>query len=377
MLTGQFFQGRAFDLLLKKVKTATVLSKPKRPQTPKPPFSYKSIDLSFENKDRSIKYGGTLTLPDTSGIKKYPAVILISGSGPQDRDETIFGHKPFAIIADELSKKGFAVLRLDDRGTGKTTGNHAIANSADFANDTEAALDYLLQNKFIDVAHVGLIGHSEGGQIAPMVAAKRKEIKFIVLLAGPGIPGLDLLTEQNVAIVKSSGVDAAVAEQYGLLFKKLSSAIIASKDSAAAVENGITVLQNWQVPDSVKTLFKVDKAAGRKTYMKEMVAALYNPWFRYFLQYDPADNLKKLSCAVLALNGSKDLQVLPASNLEGIKKALQQSKTSNYEIKEIPQLNHLFQTCRQCSLDEYSTLEESFSPVALEIMSTWLLKQVK
>lgn len=377
MIKGEFIQGQSFPLSLKKVEKASSVSKPKRPQTPVPPYPYKSIDVNFGNREKTLSFGGTLTLPDTIAGKKYPAVILISGSGPQDRDGTLFGHKPFAVIADHLTKKGFAVLRVDDRGVGKSTGNRASATSADFANDTEAAIDYLKTNRFINTVKIGLIGHSEGGMIAPLVASRRKDISFIVLLAGPGIPCIDLLTEQNVAIYKSTELSAATADAYGPMFKKLAKAMIMSKDSAAAVANGIKVLKEWKAPDSVKTIFKVATPETAGSFTKAMVEQLYNPWFKYFVSYDPAPVLKKLSCAVLALNGSKDLQVLPASNLAGIENALKKSKTKNYEVKEIPQLNHLFQTCNSCGLNEYATLEETFSPVALDIITTWLLQQVK
>lgn len=377
IIQGNFIQGQAFDLLLKKVEKPTTVTKPKRPQTPSPPFTYKSIEVSFSNKDLSLKFGGTLTLPDTAGSKKYPAIILITGSGGQDRDETILGHKPFAVIADHLTKRGFAVLRVDDRGVGKSTGNHHLATSADFANDTESALDYLLHNKFIDTKNIGLIGHSEGGQIAPMVAAKRKEVKFIILLAGPGIPCADLMAEQNVAIFKSKGLNPSTAEQYGPLFKKFVLSVVSSKDSVSAFANGLTVVQNWEAADSVKAIFKVATESERFSFVKTMVTELYNPWFRYFIKYDPAPVLKKLNCAVLALNGSEDIQVLPRTNLAGIRNALQQSRTKNFEIKELPGLNHLFQTCNKCNLEEYATLEESFSPAALDIITEWLLKQAK
>lgn len=376
-ISGNFEQGGTIPLQLKKVAKPTPIEKVKRPQTPKPPFAYKSIDLRFANKDQSLQLGGTLTIPDTVAGKKYPAVILITGSGAQDRDETMFGHKPFAVIADHLTKQGFAVLRVDDRGVGKSTGNHALATSADFADDTEAAMDYLQTNPFIDADKIGLIGHSEGGMIAPMLAYKRKDIKYIVLLAGPGIPCIDLMAEQNVAIFKSNGLNVATADTYGPLFKKLVKTIITSKDSAAAVVNGTKVLEEWAVPDSVKAVFKVATSKDAGSFAKAMADQLYNPWFKYFLSYDPAPVLKKLSCAVLALNGSKDIQVLPASNLAGIENALKKSKTKNYEVKLIPQVNHLFQTCNSCGLDEYATLEETFSPAVLDIITGWLLKQVK
>ncbi len=377
IIEGEFKQGVPFPLQLKKVERASVISKPKRPQTPKPPYSYKSIDVTFSNKDNSLLFGATLTLPDTIAGKKYPAVVLISGSGPQDRDETIFGHKPFAVIADYLTKKGFAVLRVDDRGVAKSTGNFAKATSADFANDTEAALDYLKQHANIDSKKVGLIGHSEGGQIAPMVAAKRKDVKFIVLLAGPGIKGIDILTTQNVAIFKSNGMSATAAEAYGGLYKPLIQSIINAPDSATGVSNAKKVLREWKGDDSLKQLFKIATEADQAAFAETMASQVYNPWFRYFVSYDPAPALKKLKCAVLAINGSKDLQVLPAENLAGIKKALQKSKSKNYEVVEIANLNHLFQTCNTCTLDEYANLEESFSPEALEIINNWLQAQVK
>lgn len=376
-IEGEFIQGAPFALTLKKVEKASLVSKPQRPQTPKPPYAYKSIEVNFGNKEKSISFAGTLTLPDTAAGKKYPAVILISGSGPQDRDETIFGHKPFAVIADYLTKKGFAVLRVDDRGVAKSTGNFSTATSADFTNDTEAALDFLKQHSNIDIKNLGLIGHSEGGQIAPMLAAKRKDVKFIVLLAGPGIKGIDILTTQNVAIFKSNGMSAAVAEAYGALYKPLIQSIVNAPDSVTAISNAQKIVKEWKVEDSVKQLFKVATEKDQVAFIDGMVAQVYTPWFRYFTNYDPESSLKKLSCAVLAINGSKDLQVLPAENLAGIKKALQKSKTKNYEIKEIPQLNHLFQTCKTCTLDEYATLEESFSPAVLEVMNNWLQQQVK
>jgi pimeloyl-ACP methyl ester carboxylesterase len=376
-LEGNFVQGMNIPLQLKKVERATPVEKVKRPQTPRPPFPYKSTDITFLNKKASIQLAGTLSLPDTTQGKKYPALVLISGSGPQDRDETILGHKPFAVIADHFTRKGFAVLRYDDRGTSRSGGDHSIATSADFADDTRAAVDYLKGHSFIDQKKIGLIGHSEGGMIAPMVASVSKDIKWIILLAGPGIPCIDLLTEQNVAILSSSGINAAVSEAYGPMFKTLVTDIIFSKDSAEAVQKGITVLEGWKVADSVKAIFKVSNPSEREVFAKAMVDQLYSPWFKYFLSYDPAPVLQKLSCDVLALNGSRDIQVLTQSNLYGIKSALKKSRSKNYEVKEIDQLNHLFQTCRQCTLNEYGEIEESFSPVALEIMSDWLLKQVQ
>ncbi|MFT3979104.1 MAG: alpha/beta fold hydrolase [Ferruginibacter sp.] len=375
-LSGEFVQGKAFPMQLKKVVKASAVEKPKRPQTPRAPFPYKSMDISFANKNNSIRFGGTLTVPDTSDGKKYPAVILITGSGAQDRDETMMGHKPFAVIADYLSRNGIAVLRVDDRGVGKTTGNPAMSTSQDFADDKEAALDYLEKNKWIDPKRIGLIGHSEGGMIAPLLAAKRKDIKAIVLLAGPGINGAELLAKQNVAIFRSNGVDAAAADAYGIMFKEMINRIIRAKDSAAALAAATAVLEKWNVDPATKKLFKVDTKENRTTFAGEMVDELYSPWFKYFLAYEPAPALKKLSCNVLALNGSRDIQVLPQPNLAGIENALKKSRSKSYEVKEVPGLNHLFQACNACTLDEYAKLEESFSPQVLSIINDWLQKNL-
>lgn len=376
-IEGEFTQGRPFPLKLKKVEKASSVSKPKRPQTPRPPFPYKNVEVSFSNKHNTIQFGGTLSLPDTAGGTKYPAVILISGSGAQDRDETILGHKPFAVIADYLTRQGFAVLRVDDRGVGKTTGDHSIATSADFADDKEAALDYLQSNKWIDKNRIGLIGHSEGGMIAPLLAAKRPDVKAIVLLAGPGIKGSRLLTEQVVAIFKSNGTNAAMTDAYGKLYEKIINAIGTAKDSSAAFSNTVQLSTRWNADDSTKKLFKVYSREEIDLNAKEMVEELYSPWFRYFLTYEPSAALKKLRCDVLALNGSKDIQVLPQSNMEGIQKALAGGRARSYEIKEVEGVNHLFQSCKTCTTGEYDTLEESFSPAVLEIMSNWLLQKLK
>jgi pimeloyl-ACP methyl ester carboxylesterase len=372
-LSGYFVQGASIPFTLKKVQKSSPTLKIKRPQTPVPPFAYKSIEVIFKNNRDGISLAGTLTLPDT-GSNKYPALVLISGSGAQDRDETILGHKPFAVLADHLTKKGFAVLRVDDRGVGRSTGKHAAATSADFAEDTRAAVNFLKTNKFINAGRIGLIGHSEGGMIAPMVAASSKDITAIVLLAGPGIPCLDLMAEQNIAILLANGSEASAAEAYGELFKKITSSIIRSPTKEEAIARAVKVLKGWEVPLATKQIFEVADSTQQYAFASAMVGQVYNPWFKYFLEYDPAPALRKLSCSVLALNGSRDIQVLPVSNLAGIKTALKKSKSKQYEVKEMPQLNHLFQTCTTCTVDEYAKLEESFSPAALEMISNWLLQ---
>lgn len=376
LLVGKFVQGMSFPLQLKKVEAPSAITKAKRPQTPKPPFAYQSRDISFKNSDGSISYGGTLTLPNADEGKKFSAVLLISGSGAQDRDETILGHKPFAVIADYLTSNGIAVLRVDDRGVGKTGGNPATATSADFADDAEAAVNFLQTQPNIDAARIGLIGHSEGGMIAPLLASRRRDIKAIVLLAGPGITGADLLTEQNVAIYQSGGMPAAAAEAYGKIFVRVINAIVTAKDSASALSATQTIVSNWQEPDSVKAMFELADTAGQRKYSETMLSQIGSPWMKYFLQYNPVPALKSLRCHVLALNGSKDVQVLPKSNLAGIEAALKKSRAKSFEVMEIPGLNHLFQTCNTCTLDEYQKLEETFSPDALQVMLNWLRRKL-
>ncbi len=377
-INGIFTQGSDLPLPLKKVAAVSTL---KRPQAPKPPFPYQEEEVAFENKSAGIKLAGTLTypkpLPGVDYVKAptYPAVILITGSGPQDRDETVFGHKPFAVIADDLTKKGFAVLRYDERGVGKSTGKFQESTTADFANDTEAAIDFLKSQPQIDTAHIGLIGHSEGGMIAPMLAAQRKDIAFIVMLAGPSTPAPELMREQVEAVMLSQGEDSSSAAIGGSFFKEMAKAINSSKDTGTIFSNALAIANEWakQQPDSILTMMNMENVVERAVAVREQLKPMMTTWFRYFLSIDPAVYLSKLSCKVLALNGDKDIQVLAPSNLKGIKTALQKSKSTQYDIISLPGLNHLFQSCKTCTAAEYGELEETISPVVLQKMGDWLL----
>jgi pimeloyl-ACP methyl ester carboxylesterase len=308
---------------------------------------------------------------------KYPVVVLISGSGPQDRDETLFNHKPFAVIADNLSRLGFAVLRVDDRGVAKTSGKFSTATSADFADDVEAGIEYLKTHPNVDTTRIGLIGHSEGGMIAPMVASRRKDIKFIVLLAGPGIPIVQLMAEQAEAVAKSSGSTPAFARAGAQLYTLAATEVNKKLDSVSTFNNMRSSLEAWiiQQPANVITGLHLTSSAEKEAFMHAQLNSLQSPWFKYFLAFDPTPYLQKLRCSVLALNGAKDIQVLPTSNLAGILAALKKSHSKSYEVKEVPGLNHLFQTCNSCTAKEYGELEETFSPMALKMMDDWLLKQ--
>ena len=378
-INGVFTQGADIPLPLKKVVAVSALN---RPQLPKSPFSYNAAEVIFENKVANVKLAGTLTYPkpldgvDYVKAPTYPAVILISGSGPQDRDETIFGHKPFAVIADDLTKKGFAVLRFDERGVGKSTGNFSLSTTADFATDVEAAFDFLKTQAQIDTAHVGLIGHSEGGIIAPMLAAKRKDIAFVVMLAGPGLSIVQLMQEQISAVMLSEGQSATAAAAGASFYGVMAKAVNSSKDTGVIFKNALQNANEWakQQPDSILEVMNFKKGEDRAEAIRTQLKAMMTPWFRHFLSIHPSDYLTKLNCPVLALNGDKDIQVIAPSNLNAIKTALKKSKSSQYNIVSLPGLNHLLQTCTKCNVPEYGELEETIAPIVLQTMGDWLLQ---
>jgi uncharacterized protein len=383
---GFWFQGPgSLPLSITKTSETAVVKEHKRPQTPKPPFPYNSDDVVYMNADKSLQYGATLTYPKTDSInlsanaKTYPAVLLITGSGQQDRDENLFDHKPFAIIADYLTRNGFAVLRVDDQGIGKSTGNFGQATTADFAKDVEASLDFLEKQSMVNKEKIGLIGHSEGGMIAPMVADERKEIEFIVLLAGPGIPIIDLMQQQMEAVSLSEGSSPAEAKAGGQLMHIVWEEAVKNEDSATTVKNIRMKIDTWSKTLDTGTLAKIKKnnTSAINSQIAQAMSLLNGKWYKYFISFNPQPYLQKLNCKVLALNGSKDVQVVAEPNLNGIRSSLKKSKSPEYEVIEIPGLNHLFQTCIKCSPSEYNDLEESFSPKALDIMGNWLQKNVQ
>lgn len=374
-LDGTFKQGAEFPLVLKKTTGAQVARK--RPQEPKPPFPYKSEDVEYDNASRTLHYGATITIPEGKG--PFPAALLITGSGPQNRDEEIMGHKTFAVLADALTRNGFVVLRVDDRGVGKSTGQFKDATSADFADDARASLQYLLSRPEVNKKKTGLIGHSEGGMIAPMLAASNKDIDFIILLAGPGIKIDSLMAEQNRAIFRQSAVSERSIDAYIAMYRAAYKVILSASDTAGVGARIKNQLSQWasHTDSSVLKELKLNSPESRDKIANAMVEDLQGKWYRYFMSFDPAPYLEALRCKVLALNGGKDIQVIPGSNLTGIESALKKSRSKTYTVKELPGLNHLFQTCKTCTVAEYGQLEETFSPVALEEINNWLNKNVK
>ncbi len=369
-IVGTWHQsGMSIPLVLNKTKKVELA---KRPQTPKGPFPYKSENVKFKNKKAGITLAGTLTIPDTGS--SFPAVLLISGSGPQDRNETIFGHKPFLVIADYLTRRGIAVLRVDDRGVGGSTGNFAEATTKDFASDALAEVEYLKTRKEINPQKIGLIGHSEGGLIAPMVAVESPDIAFIVLMAAPGLTGEQILYKQSALIAKVNGATEKEISKELNLMKKLYSIVKKVKDNTAASKELHKIYESYYESPGGK---KKKESNNYTQIINQQIKVLTSPWFRYFLTYNPVPTLEKVKCPVLALDGGKDLQVPPKEDLQIIKKSLEKGGNKNFEIKEFPNLNHLFQPAKTGSPLEYSKIEETISPSVLKTISNWILKIVK
>lgn len=374
-LNGTWYQGgMQFPLNMERGEAPA----PPRPQTPKPPFDYVVEDVVYTNADKSVTLGGTITRPNGTG--KYPAVILITGSGQQDRDETLFSHKPFWVIADHLTKNGFAVLRVDDRGMGKSKGEVENATSVDFANDVTTSLNYLKTRPDIDLKKIGLLGHSEGGMIAPIAAAKTKDVAFMVLLAGPAVRGDEVLNEQRVAIMKASGIDATVVHEIDIISRKITGIIIDSKTKEEALSKAEEETMQWasSASSDAKAVLNIASDDQAKTYAAQTVSQMYVPWVRYFLQFDPVPVLAKTKIPVLAIFGEKDIQVLPKQNLEPMKRALAKSrKPSDFSVVEIKGVNHLFQKCNSCAVAEYGGLTETMSEETLRTITDWLKVAVK
>ncbi|MDR1347202.1 MAG: alpha/beta fold hydrolase [Prevotellaceae bacterium] len=335
------------------------------------PETYYSEDVTFANEKEDFTLAGTLTMPSGEGV--FPAVVLISGSGAQNRNEEIMGHKPFLVLADHLTRNGIAVLRFDDRGFGESEGYNPDATTENFADDAEAAVKYLLSRNDIDKTKIGLIGHSEGGIIAPMLAAKSNDVAFIVMLAGPGIQGKDLLLLQNALIAKSMGASDSVVEQSSALNKQLYEMVCSIDDKKELEEKVTETVKQYllEIPAVLKN-GKTDEEL-----IAGMIKEINSPWITYFLRYDPAPALERVKCHVLALNGSKDLQVPSQINLDAIKTALAKGENSDFTVKELDGLNHLFQECNTGMITEYAIIKQTFSPTALNEISDWILDRVK
>jgi uncharacterized protein len=359
VLDGTWTQsGRAFPLEL--TRNEGELPEARRPQEPTEPLPYAVEDVAFANLAAGIELAGTLTLP--AGPGPHPAAILISGSGPQDRNEQVFGHRPFLVLADHLTRLGIVVLRYDDRGWGESGGSYAEATTADFATDAEAALHYLEGREEVDAGRIGLIGHSEGGVIAPLVATQTDAVAYVVMIAGPGVRADSLLLLQAEALNRASGATQEQIAANRELQKQLFAVAISAATEA-------------ELDAEVRQIFAKLAPGVTGAALDAQVASVTSPWMRWFLAYDPAPVLRELLIPTLAVNGSNDLQVLAEPNLSAIEAALTAAGNPDFTIVELEGLNHLLQTSDTGLVTEYSRIEETIAPLALETIGDWIVRR--
>ncbi len=366
---GKFLQGgQTIPIEMKKVASPTLV---RRPQEPKPPFSYRVEEVNYQSNAVDVTLAGTLTLPKGKG--PFPAALMITGSGAQNRDEEIFQHKPFWVIADFLTQHGIAVLRVDDRGVGGSTAgsNPSAATSFDFADDVEAGIAFLAARDEIANDRIGLIGHSEGGVIAPIVAAHNDQVAFIVLLAGTGIRGAELLELQSEWIQRASGVAEDEITEALKVHRALMAVLLDESLTPDIVESQMRVLI------AADPKFAAASEEDQATGMAQALAQLNNPWMTAFVRHDPAPTLVHVRCPVLAVNGELDLQVPCQANLDAIAAALKKGGNPDVTVQAFPQLNHLFQHSETGLVSEYGTLEETFAPEVLVTIADWITRRFR
>ncbi len=362
-IEGNWIQGGSTPLVMKRVDKIPELN---RPQTPKKPHPYREEEVAYENAKANIRIAGTLTIPGGKG--PFPAVLLIAGSGPADRDESILGHKPFLVLADHLTRQGIAVLRVDKRGCGKTTGTLRGSGMEDFASDALASVKYLKSRPEVDAKRIGLVGHSEGGSVAPMVAVQTPAVSYLVLLGAQGIPFHDLLVMQDGTEAKAAGKTEEQVELIRGFSRRFYTLVLQSQD-ASQIERETKALYDT-LTDAEKKALDWPNLGGTQS-----LSWALRPGTREALRFDVRPYLRQVRCPVLALNGGKDSQVPPKENLGGIERELKAGGNSRYTIRELPGLNHLFQTCGTGAFSEYVKIEETMSALALRAISDWITAQ--
>jgi pimeloyl-ACP methyl ester carboxylesterase len=342
---------------------------PKRPQEPKPPFPYRTEEVRIPHLKERFELAGTLTIPE--GKPPFPAIVFFTGSGAQNRDQEVFGHKPFLVLADYLTRAGYATLRMDDRGVGGSGGDMRTATTLDFADDALAGVRYLQKRKEIDRKRIGLLGHSEGALVCAIAAAKApREVAFLIMLAGTGVPGEQILYRQAELMSRKAGLAEPLIERNRALQQRVFEILKRERDDAKA-------------QDAIYEAMLQSLGAGanlpenQKAALRAQAANYISPWFRAFITLDPAPYLRKVRCPVLALNGELDLQVDPEQNLPAIERALREGGNKRITIRRLPNLNHLFQKARTGLITEYTEIEETFNPNALEAIRKWLDETVR
>ena len=371
-ITGTFSQaGADFPLVLERVSEEDLA--PRRPQNPVEPYPYLAEDVTWPNPDGGHTLAGTFTRPADGG--PFPAVVLISGSGPQDRDEALMDHRPFLVLADHLTRRGIAVLRYDDRGVGESTGNFGTATTPDFASDALAAVAYLKTRDDVNPDAIGLAGHSEGGVVAPIAAVESDDVSYIVLMAGTGVNGERILYTQAALILRAGGAsEEAIADNRARqerIFEVLKSE--SDRELAAQAIEAIMRTSLETASDEELAQAGIPDSASADLVIASQVQQVNTPWFRYFLTYEPATMLERVTVPVLAINGEKDLQVPWEENLREIEAALLRGGNTSYEIRSFPDLNHLFQHSETGAPSEYQAIEETWSVEVMEVIADWIL----
>jgi pimeloyl-ACP methyl ester carboxylesterase len=364
---GQWKQSQnALPLTFKRVTDVPTL---RRPQEPQKPYPYTEEEVVYENKQDNVKLAATLTIPRGAG--PHPAIVLVTGSGPEDRNETVFGHKPFLIIADYLTRRGIAVLRADDRGVGGSSPGTALDTSENYALDALSGIQFLKTRKEINAKQIGLLGHSEGGMIVTLAASRSQDVAYVVMLAGPGVPGDELLSLQAALILKANGADDQLIASNRRLQQLMITILKEEKTDAAAERRLRSELPRAiaEIPEEGRKALGITEAA-----MEGQFRMMMSPWYRYFLFYDPRPTLRQVRCPVLAIGGERDLQVPSKQNLPAIAEALKAGGNKDYTTLELAGLNHLLQTSRTGSPAEYVQIEETMSPKALEVIADWVIK---
>ncbi len=359
-IDGQWTQGgQSFPLTLTPTAEADT-APPPRPQHPEPPYPYAADSVTFRNEAASLELAGTLTRPEGEG--PHPAVVLVSGSGPQDRNSEVANHRLFHVLADHLTRQGIAVLRYDERGVGASEGTFEGATSEDFSGDAAAAVRFLRSHSDVDPGAVGLVGMSEGGLVAPMVHTRFEPVDFLVLMAGPSVPGHEILVEQTARIAAAQGAPSGAVDSIRAVQRRTLEGVATAADSAAAAEHLRTVLE--------------DEGVGADRVRSQIEQAT-DPWFRFFVRYDPAPALRQVDVPVLALYGSKDLQVPPEQNAGPMRAALQESPSSDATVRVLDDLNHLFQPAETGLPAEYAQIETTMAPRALKGVSSWIQERTR
>ncbi|WP_263789297.1 alpha/beta hydrolase family protein [Salinibacter sp.] len=359
-IDGQWTQGgQSFPLTLTPTAEADT-GPPPRPQHPEPPYPYVADSVTFRNEAAGLGLAGTLTRPEGEG--PHPAVVLVSGSGPQDRNSEVANHRLFHVLADHLTRQGIAVLRYDERGVGASEGTFEGATSEDFSGDAAAAVRFLRSHSDVDPGAVGLVGMSEGGLVAPMVHTRFEPVDFLVLMAGPSVPGHKILVEQTARIAAAQGAPSGAVDSIRAVQRRTLEGVATAADSAAAAGHLRTVLE--------------DEGVGADRVRSQIEQAT-DPWFRFFVRYDPTPALRQVDVPVLALYGSKDLQVPPEQNASPMREALQQSPSDDVTVRVLEGGNHLFQPAETGLPNEYAQIETTMAPRALKGVSSWIQERTR